>query len=198
MAYLFYHRLLHTSVLKSGKSRRYRIRYYFTQTINCKQRRNLEFVQDSSNKYVVRIKPRVVKREVIEEQTNHSQQCNERHIFVENESTKMDFLVPVVSQVVVNSFEALWLVSTQLLNYLSKNEVNHQRFQKKLVTLIVAIWIVLRVIAVIPLLPEALELTGLVTSVIVFYRYQTDRGVQEQVAFCIERVKTLLQQYFHH
>ncbi|GJD08692.1 hypothetical protein Gasu2_29820 [Galdieria sulphuraria] len=132
MAYLFYHRLLHTSVLKSGKSRRYRIRYYFTQTIN-----------------------------FIEEQTNHSQQ------------------LPVVSQVVVNSFEALW-------------------FQKKLVTLIVAIWIVLRVIAVIPLLPEALELTGLVTSVIVFYRYQTDRGVQEQVAFCIERVKTLLQQYFHH
>ncbi|GJQ14627.1 hypothetical protein GpartN1_g6418.t1 [Galdieria partita] len=198
MAFLCYPCLLHFPACRRGGSRLCKNYYSFTQTIVCKQRRSLEFVQDSSEKYVVRIKPRVVKREVIEEQTSHSQHSNERHTAVENERTNMDFVFPFVSQVVVNSLEAMWLLSTQLLTYLSKKEVNHQKFQKKFVTLMIAIWVLLRVIAVVPLLPEALELTGLVASVLVFYRYQTDRVVQEQVAFWIERVKSLLNQYFHH
>ncbi|KAK4522803.1 hypothetical protein GAYE_PCTG30G0693 [Galdieria yellowstonensis] len=108
----------------------------------------------------------------------------------------MDLIFPFVSQLAVNSLEAIWLLSSQLLTYLSNKQVSNPKFQKKLVTLIVAIWVLLRVIAVVPLLPEALELTGLVASVVVFYRYQREKGVQEQVAFYVEQVKTLLQQYF--
>lgn len=162
---------LHTCTLPKSSNRVCkRFHYYFKQTVICKQKRSLEFVQDSSNQYVVRIKPRVVKRRVIEEHTNQSQQSEDNRVSIENERTNINVLFPFVSQVVVNSLEALWLLSTQLLTYLSKKEVNQQKFHKKLITLVVAVWVLLRVIAVFPLLPEALELTGLVASVVVFYR----------------------------
>jgi hypothetical protein len=160
--------LCHVAFLKSKKWTK--SHFHFTQNIFCKQKRNLEFVQDSSDKYVVRIKPRVVKREVVQEHTNQSQQPTDKHISVESERTNMDLIFPFVSQLAVNSLEAIWLLSSQLLTYFSNKQFSNPKFQKKLVTLIVAIWVLLRVIAVVPLLPEALELTGLVASVVVFYR----------------------------